>query len=152
MSKKKQYNVYYNESFNSIESATGEHTYIETKFYRHIGAFTKKQIKRIENVLKHKSLSLSEIQYMIECNGKFMYYILGETICWYYVNACSGTKVNIPFEWNIEKAHDLVKEQLPESDSVYLRLGTVIVLGDSTKGPWKVQEQSHISHFKPITN
>lgn len=116
MSKKQKYNVFYNESFNCIESFKSESTHKETTYSKHIGVFSKKTIKRIKNILKHKSLSLSELQYMIRLDAKFKYDFVFNRLFSYTIGS-NKVRTAIEFKFPSEE-----KPELPESESIYLSI------------------------------
>jgi hypothetical protein len=115
MSKKQKYKVFYNESMNSIVAIESHLKKNDSPFCEYIGTFTRKQIKRIEIILRYCSLSLSEIQYMIDMDSKFRYtFVFGKIH--YYENGINGRNHCSLFIFPIEE-----KEQLPESDSIHLK-------------------------------
>lgn len=126
MSKKELYKVYYNESFNSFVAIESHLKRNETAFCKYVGTFTNKQIKRIQKVLKKKSLSLSELKYMLELDSKFRYKIEGRNTIFAYRKLGMGFTERWVFQFPIKE-----KEQLPESDSLLI-------------GPWKVTQKSPI--------
>lgn len=140
MSKKQKYNVFYNESMNSILSIPSNLKEHASSFYEYVGTFTKKQITRIESILKHRSLILPEIQYMIEFDSKFRYKVISTSL--YSYEKVNGNRIYSTFvlpiyhEDSVEEQQYRHNSKLLESDSVYLRLGAVI----NIEGPWVIKD------------